>query len=143
MKLNILLERLKNEELTLIVERKEDIYTSTLKGIAPILNPLKNDRHFFEDAIVVDKVIGKAAAMLLILSNVQYIYAFVMSQKAKDILDKYHIKYDYEKIVDYIINRDQNGMCPMEQTVYDIDDLEVGYQLLIAKQEQLLTQMRS
>lgn len=137
MNLKTLCTKLKEENLTLVSSLQDDIYTSTQRGIAPILDPMKENIDFFKDAIVVDKVIGKATAMLLIMSHVKFIYAYVLSQEAKDILDKYHIDYQYDTLVEYIENRDQSGMCPMEKTVFDIDDLQTAYQLLIKKQEEL------
>ncbi|WP_028042423.1 DUF1893 domain-containing protein [Candidatus Stoquefichus massiliensis] len=137
MNLNMLQNKLKDENYTLIADINGVFYTSHQRGIAPILNPMKEQIDFFKDAIVVDKVIGKATAMLLILSGVQYIYAYVLSQKAKDILDWYHIDYGYDKIVEYIQNRDKSGMCPMEKTVYDINDLQMAFEALKNKQKEL------
>ncbi|WP_270526878.1 DUF1893 domain-containing protein [Longibaculum muris] len=137
MNLKSLQEKLNNEDLTLVAQIQDTIYTSQLKGIAPLINPMKENQLFFKDAIVVDRVIGKAAAMLLALSQVQYIYAYVLSRKAREILDAYKIDYDYEKLADYIVNREHNGMCPMEKTVYDMTDLNEALAALIQKQEEL------
>ena len=137
MNLKSLQEKLNNEDLTLVAQIQDTIYTSELKGIAPLINPMKENQLFFKDAIVVDRVIGKAAAMLLALSQVQYIYAYVLSRKAREILDAYKIDYDYEKLADYIVNRDHTGMCPMEKTVYDMTDLNEALAALIQKQEEL------
>ena len=140
MKLLQLQKKLNEEELSLIANRQGEIYTSQLHGIGPIINPMKEYLYYFEDAIVVDKVIGKATAMLLILSKVKYIYAYVLSEKAKEILDQNQVDYDYEKLVPYIINRTHDGMCPMEQTVYNLTDLNEAYEALIQKQKELMTQ---
>ena len=137
MNLKSLQEKLNNEDLTLVAQIQDTIYTSQLKGIAPLINPMKENQLFFKDAIVVDRVIGEAAAMLLALSQVQYIYAYVLSRKAREILDAYKIDYDYEKLADYIVNRDHTGMCPMEKTVYDMTDLNEALAALIQKQEEL------
>ena len=137
MNLKSLQEKLNNEDLTLVAQIQDTIYTSQLKGIAPLINPMKENQLFFKDAIVVDRVIGKAAAMLLALSQVQYIYAYVLSRKAREILDAYKIDYDCEKLADYIVNREHNGMCPMEKTVYDMTDLNEALAALIQKQEEL------
>lgn len=137
MNLKSLQEKLNNEDLTLVAQIQDTIYTSQLKGIAPLINPMKENQLFFKDAIVVDRVIGKAAAMLLALSQVQYIYAYVLSRKVREILDAYKIDYDYEKLADYIVNREHNGMCPMEKTVYDMTDLNEALAALIQKQEEL------
>lgn len=140
MKLLQLQKKLNEEQLSLIADRQGEIYTSLLHGIGPIINPMKEDLNYFQDAIVVDKVIGKATAMLLILSKVEYIYAYVLSEKAKEILDYYQIDYDYETLVPYIINRTKDGMCPMEKTVYDLTDLNEAYQALLMKQQELMKQ---
>lgn len=140
MNLKELQKKLKSEDYTLIADRNGELYVSYQRGIAPILNPMKEQQNFFKDAIVVDKVIGKATAMLLVLSEVRYIYAYILSQKAKDILDQYHIDYDYEKIVDYIENRDHTGMCPMEMTVAQLSDLHEAFIALVDKQQALFNQ---
>ena len=137
MNLKLLQEKLNKENYTLIADKNGEYYTSYSRGIAPILDPMKDDQSFFKDAIVVDKVIGKATAMLLILSGVEFSYAYVLSQKAMEILEQYHVPFDYRKLVDYIENRDQTGMCPMEATVYDINDLNEAFEALILKQQAL------
>lgn len=137
MKLKLLQEKLNKENYTLIADKNGEYYTSYSRGIAPILDPMQDDQSFFKGAIVVDKVIGKATAMLLILSGVEFIYAYVLSQKAMEILEQYHVPFEYRKLVDYIENRDQTGMCPMEATVYDINDLNEAFEALILKQQAL------
>ena len=137
MNLKLLQEKLNKENYTLIADKNGEYYTSYSRGIAPILDPMKDDQSFFNGAIVVDKVIGKATAMLLILSGVEFIYAYVSSQKAMEILEQYHVPFEYRKLVDYIENRDQTGMCPMEATVYDINDLNEAFEALILKQQAL------
>ena len=137
MNLKLLQEKLNKENYTLIADKNGEYYTSYSRGIAPILDPMKDDQSFFKGAIVVDKVIGKATAMLLILSGVEFIYAYVLSQKAMEILEQYHVPFEYRKLVDYIENRDQTGMCPMEATVYDINDLNEAFEALILKPQAL------
>lgn len=139
MNLQQLKEKLKEDEASLVAKVKGEIYESHLHGIGPILNPMKENQHFFEDAIVVDRVIGKATAMLLVLSKVQYVYAYVMSEKAKEILDMYHVEYGYEETVPYIINRTHDGMCPMEKTVYEMTDLDEAFEALKNKQKELMS----
>lgn len=122
---------------TLVAKIGERIYTSSQRGVAPILNPMKEDINFFKDADIVDKVIGKAAAMLLIKAQIHHLHTHVISQHAIDILDMYHMSYSYDQCVDYIINRQGDGMCPMEETVLSITDLDEAFDALCQKQEQL------
>lgn len=128
--MNKALEILQENQYTCVAIKDDFEYHSKLNGIAPIMQPMLENEFFFKDCEVADKVIGKSAAMLLIKSQVLHIHAMILSEHAKDILDKYHISYTYDKLVPYIINRTKDGMCPMENTVLDIDDLEQGFYAL-------------
>lgn len=133
-----LINLLKQNHLTIIAQLKDnEIYQSQLRGIAPVLIKLQENELFFEDAIIVDKVVGRAAAMLFIKANVKHIYALTISQKAIAILDKYRMKYTYDSVCEFIENRTHTGMCPMEQSVEHIDDIQEGYLTLIKKVKEL------
>ena len=97
-------------------------YYSYDGGIKPVITKIIEDEHYFKGLSVVDKVVGKASASLFIMSGVKDIYALVLSKAAKDMLEKYCIPYRFDTLVDFIENRNKNGMCPMEMTVKDIDD---------------------
>lgn len=133
-----LIRSLTQNDYTLIAQLKDGtIYHSSLRGIAPVLNQLQENEAYFEDAIVVDKVVGKATAMLFIKANVKYIYALTISKKAIAILDKYNMEYDFDKHCEYIENRTQTGMCPMEETVDTMYDIDEAYLALINKVREL------
>ena len=108
-------------------------YVSFESGIRPVIDRLNEDIYYFRGLSVADKIVGKASAMLFSLSGVKEVYAAVLSQSGKEILDKYGIDYEYGKLVHYIVNRKGDGMCPMEMTVRDIDDLKEAYEALNRK----------
>ncbi len=108
-------------------------YSSVKTGIMPIMLAMKDDLHFFEGCSVADKIIGKASAMLLTLSGVKEVYTPVLSRSGQEIFEKYHVAYEYDELVDYIVNRKGDGMCPMEMTVKDIDDMNEAYEALKKK----------
>lgn len=138
MNLPYLKQLLNNVPYTLVASREQFLYLSHARGIAPILDQLYNNKLYFKDCIVVDQVIGKASAMMLARSHASYVYGNVMSVAAEEVLKQYQIPYAYDTLVCYIMNRNQNGMCPMEQTVKDLSDLEEAYAALSHK----LTQLR-
>lgn len=109
-------------DYSIVVLNQGQRYTSSKKGIAPILELIDTNINFFQHAYVADKVIGKAAALLLAFCGIKAIYAQIISEHAIKILQKYHIEYDYKEKVPYIINRTQTGMCPMESCVLEIND---------------------
>lgn len=118
---------LKEENATLVAVNGDEVYVSHSRGVAPILDKIDEDPEFFNGASVADKVIGKAAAMLLARYGVAEIHAAVVSKKALDYIRNNAIKITYDTAVDYIINRDKTDMCPMERCVldtYDEDEAE-------------------
>lgn len=112
-------------------------YYSKDNGIKPVLFRLNENKSFFKGLEVVDKIIGKASAMLLVLSGVKKVHALVLSATGKDIFEKYNIEYSYDELVPYIINRSGDGMCPMEITVKDIDNLQEAFVALNNKVKEL------
>lgn len=124
------LEILLENHYTFVATKDNFEYHSKLNGIAPIMNKMIEDELYFQDCDIADKVIGKSAAMLLIKSQVKHIHAIVLSQHAKDILDHYDVSYTYDEIVPYIINRTHTGMCPMEKSVLEIEDLNQAFVVL-------------
>lgn len=85
-----------------------------------------------------DKIIGKAAAMLFALSGVTSVYGEVMSRAALPVLQKYGIRFAFGTLTDYIVNRRGDGLCPMEQTVKELNDLTEAYEALWAKRRELM-----
>lgn len=122
-------------EATCVALRGEEIYISKERGIAPILNQLEKDEAFFQGAVVADKVVGKSAAMLYKKAQIQGLYASVISEPALKTLKDQIAQVEYDKCVPYIINRQGNGMCPMEASVLDIEEVDEAYKILKTKVE--------
>ena len=76
-----------------------------------------------EKLLVKDKIIGKAAAMLLIHFKIKNIHAKILSRLGREILDAYHISYAYDKLIDRIY-------CQTEELLSDILDTQISYNLL-------------
>jgi iron complex outermembrane receptor protein len=137
-----LIDQAKNKmiesELSCYAYLKVGEYTSQYSGIRPLLQPLNKDCYFFEDAIVIDKVIGKSAAFLLIYGKVKKVHAFVMSEHAKNLLDLHNINYSYDKLVPYIENNIKTDMCPMEKTVLEIEEVNDAFNALNRKVDELM-----
>ncbi|MDR0983870.1 MAG: DUF1893 domain-containing protein [Ruminococcus sp.] len=92
---------------------------STEKGIRPLLG------RDLSGVFVVDKIIGKAAAMLLTDGGAAKVYSDTMSAPAIELFTKYGIKFEYGTKVDAITG------CMMEKAVEGIDDLKSGIKALV------------
>ncbi len=123
---------LKKEDATFAAVNAGDIYISHDRGVAPILRKIDENRDFFNGAAVADKVIGKAAAMLLAKYGVVEIHTALVSKKALVYLENKSVKITYDSVVDHIINRNKTDMCPMEKCVLITDD-EGEAEILIRK----------
>ncbi|PHV69912.1 hypothetical protein CS063_13080 [Sporanaerobium hydrogeniformans] len=112
---------IKEEVATCIVIKEDRILKAENgRGIQPVI--YLYEENCLEDALVVDKIVGKAAAMVLTLGKVKGVYAQTMSKAAKAYLEEQHIEIAYERCIDVINNREGNGICPMERAVMGIDD---------------------
>lgn len=104
-----------NEYSIVVVKENEIVYKSESKGLQSLISLYKNDKNTLENSSIADKVIGRAAALILVDSNIKEVYADLISQNAIEILDKSNIPYEYKSQVKEIRNRDNTGMCPMEE----------------------------
>lgn len=111
----------KNEGLTCIIYKDNIIYKSKDRGVKPLLD-LVNKSIKVNGYNSIDKVIGKAAAFLYIILGVNNIYAEIISEPAYKLLIENNISIKYETLVPFIINRQKNGRCPMEEAVLNITD---------------------
>lgn len=107
--------------------------TSKKKGIAPMMALLTEDETQLRGAYIADRVIGRAAALLMEKGGAAAVYGGIISSHAKNALEKSGIPFSYGRETEYIINRTKTGMCPMEQTVLAIEDAEAAYAALRKK----------
>lgn len=88
---------------------------SEKRGISPLLDYLQTDQ--LHGCLVADKIIGTAAAALLILGGAKGVYGQVMSRDARTLLEQHGIETACSTLTEHIVNRKGDGLCPMEQAV--------------------------
>ena len=103
-----------------VLRNGEIVRTESGRGVAPMIRLYEDSA--LQGAYVADKIVGKAAAMLMTLGGVSGCYALTVSRAALDWFSVYNIPVEYEVCAEYIVNRAGDGMCPMEQTVKDLND---------------------
>ena len=114
-------ELLKDNATRLVIIDNQNTITRTERGVKAILDILESNA-ITKGAFVADKVVGKAAAMIYILLGIKALYASVISEGAKAIIEANGIALECDTVVPYIVNRTGDGMCPMEQAVGDESD---------------------
>lgn len=113
-------------ESCIVIQNNEIVYATSGRGVSPLLKLYETEPEKLNGSIVVDKIIGKAAAMILVLGGASEVYGEVMSASAQQYLKDKNINIAYGRCVDVISNRDKNGICPIERSVLDIDDPSEG-----------------
>lgn len=119
-----LVELLHSKGCSCVIRNGEVIREFYQRGIKDLYELYKVDSKFLNGASVADKVIGRAAAALLILGGVKWLYADTISQLALDILSKSDMEVSYSQAVSHIINRTKTAPCPLESATRDIESLE-------------------
>lgn len=103
-----------------VIANGDRIRTFTQRGVADLYDLLVQEPEFLHGASVADKVIGKAAASLMVLGGVREVYTRTISRPALQMLQEAGVMVTCDEIVDHIINRDRTGWCPLEQASRDL-----------------------
>lgn len=127
---------LESQGFTCVLCKEDALYTTTLRGVKPLVQWLEygTDTKGFSAA---DKVVGKATAFLYSLLNVKEVYAHIMSKSALKVLEDAGIHAQYGELVEYIINRKGDGICPFEAAVLDIETAQSARTAILRKMEEL------
>lgn len=91
------------------------IYRSKKEGLRPLVFCLKNKKGLLKNAAVYDKIVGRAAACLMIYGQIKSVMTPVISRSALKEFQKYNIPVQYLKTTSKITNRKGDDLCPMEK----------------------------
>lgn len=133
--MNRYLEELKKTGLSLIIYRGEEvIFSSTSIGMKPLLEAIETlGVEILRGAIVADKVVGRAAALLIVYMDAAEVHAGVVSATAVEVLRSHGLKYYFGWEVQSIKSRDGVIICPFERLVQEVSDPEEAYNRIKAK----------
>ena len=127
---------LESGNYTCVVCRNDRVYTTSQRGVAPLLHWLDSDLDL-SGFSAADRVVGRGAAFLYCLLGVKEVYSKVMSRPAEQVLEAHEIHAEAETFVDGIINRTGTGPCPFEAAVMDITDPAEALTAIRNKRRQL------
>ena len=131
------LDLLNSGNYTCVACKEEVVYTTTQRGVAPLLNWL-DSKTDLKDFSAADRVVGRGAAFLYCLLGVKEVYALVMSRPAAEVLQSHGILADAGTFVEGIINRTGTGPCPFEAAVMDIQDTQEALNAIRMTRRQLM-----
>lgn len=108
-----LIEILRREKCSLVVKNHGIVTTYSKPGVRDLEHLLDHDPEMLDGATIADKVIGKAAAAMVVVGGVKVLYAEVMSKRAIPFLDEAGIAYSYGTLVDTI--KEEGDRCQLEK----------------------------
>lgn len=120
-----------------LIRNGEIIHRADGRGVSPLIAIYEEEPTLFKDVLVVDRLIGKAAAMILVKGGAKAAYANTMSKAGEAFLQKNGVQIQAGRVIDLISNRDNTGICPMERSVMHTEDPDEGYALLQETIQQL------
>ena len=108
-------EFLKSADTLRVYAEGRLVFTSTEDRLGAILEYLEQVAVDSPRVIILDKVVGRAAALLAVKAGCQEIYSPLGSQLAAEVLKEHQVKYHFDEVVPYIRDASEKNMCPMEQ----------------------------
>jgi hypothetical protein len=108
---------------------KREVFSSTGKWLHPLFELeefLRSSSHSSRLLRVEDKIVGKAAALLLVRLGIRNVKAGVMSELGRDVLERYQVLYSAAETVARID-------CQTEILLAEVEDPEQAYRIVAAR----------
>ncbi len=135
--LDAIREKLQTGGYTCVVRLGAEEYCSFERGVKPLLTLLQT-KGALNGSIAADKTVGAGAAHLYVLLGVDAVWANVISEAALKILKEHDIAVFYGELVPHIINRQGDGICPIERSVKDVNNSQEAYVCIIDTLQKLV-----
>lgn len=120
--------RLKDRDLTLVIVKEDKVIFETgSQGVGGFLQAIEKLGKRLVASSVADKIVGAAAAMLCVYSEVSSVFAATISEEGIKVLENNQIIYQFENEVPNILNHDKTDVCPFEKLVIGSRDPKEAY----------------
>lgn len=114
------IDLLHTEHCSCVVRNGAQVRIFRERGVQDLYRLLREEPELLRGAFVTDKVVGKAAAALMILTGVGEVFTDVASRPALDLFQAAHIPAKCTVEVPHIINRTRTGWCPLETRCFSL-----------------------
>jgi len=122
---------LKSRKINLVIVKNGVVlYQSKASGMKGILQAIDEFNGDLAGAAIADKIVGRAAAMLCVYSEVKSVFAITMTEGALKLLKKNRVAHRFEKYVRRLMNSQGTDICPFEKAIRDIEDPKEAFKTL-------------
>jgi hypothetical protein len=106
----------------MVYEEGSVVFQSKSKGVRPHLEAIEALGGRLRGALVVDKIVGRAAALLILYSGAVEVHAGVVSKGGRDVLNRAGVRLFFREDAEHIKMVDGRIYCPFEAMVQGRDD---------------------
>ncbi len=98
-----------------IVKGGQVLFSSRERGVAPFFQAVQSMGKSLHNAVMADRIVGSAVAMLCLHARITSVYAGIASQGALDMLKGQGVTVSSTNAVPFISNYDGTDLCPFEK----------------------------
>ena len=124
---------LKTNNSIVVIKNNKVLIEKEGTGIKPIIEIIDEMKDSINGAVLGDRILGKASALLCRYAKVNGVYSPKATKKAIAILILAGIPNQVDKMVPYLKNKEGDDICPFEKLLENIDSPEEAF--LILKQK--------
>jgi len=129
--LNVAKQRLSQKNLSIVIAKNSRVLFETEShGINGLLKAIKQLQENMTGSSVADRIVGRAAALLLVYSGVVAVFAVTASDSGIEVLKNNHVFLEFERRVSRILDSKRVDVCPFEKLVAKFSDPEEAYEEL-------------
>lgn len=100
-----------------LIKNGKIFFKSKAEHLKPLVFCVKKYKKEMRGAVAFDKVVGKAAAILLAHAKAKEVWTPTISRSGKAYLSKNKVKIVYKNTANCIMNRKGTDLCPMEKMI--------------------------
>ncbi|MCW4050310.1 MAG: DUF1893 domain-containing protein [Candidatus Bathyarchaeota archaeon] len=142
--MNQYLEALEQSGNSLMIYKDDElIFESASKGIRPHLEAIDKHGEDLKGSVMVDKIVGRAAALLILYSKARKVFAALISEPGRQVLEEHNLDFSYVEYTEHIKMKDGRIFCPFERMVQDISDPDEAYVAIVEKMNSFKAQASS
>jgi hypothetical protein len=105
-----------DRHLSLVVlDRGGKLHQARGSGLEPLLSYVGGDPSPVAGALVFDKIIGAAAALLLVYAEAAEVWTPVASLSGVSAMRKHRLPFRVEELIPFVPNTAGEGPCPLEE----------------------------
>ena len=133
--MDVYLSELESSGMSLIIHREgRVIFRSSSKGLLPHLETIRRlGREALRGAVMADKIVGRAAALMMLYSLPSEVHAGIITIGGRRLLEGGGVRVFYVEEVEAVKVEDGEICCPFESMVQGICNPEEAYRAIEAR----------